>query len=224
MKKIIAILLLISIVVVSLSSCNKDEPFSGEADLLPKGYTGGIWGSREGGSQIYWVESYNKAIENVRILTKHNSTFVDTATITYEGDLFDVKYGFDMKKDKTEFPIKLGEESPYERQVYDVEIITYLFFEDVTIEEFVYHDRIFYEIFEFGATTKFQIKLADGEIPIENLTCEWDEQKKTYFIYIGEIEAFYLRACGGTSMDVKVVSDEVIQEIISSIVYVGLDD
>ena len=224
MKKIITILLLISIVVVSLYSCNKDEPFSGEGDLLPKGYCGGISNSRRWGSQIYWVESYDEVVKNVGTLTEHNSTFVDSATITYEGDLFDVKYGFDMKKDKTEFPIKLGEESPYERQVYDVEIITYLFFEDVTIEEFVYHDRIFYEIFEFGATTKFQIKLADGEIPIENLTCEWDEQKKTYFIYIGEIEAFYLRACGGTSMDVKVVSDEVIQEIISSIVYVGLDD
>ena len=219
MKKIIAILLLISIIVVSLSSCNKGEPFSGEADLLPKGYTGGIWGSREGGSQIYWVESYNKAIENVRILTKHNSTFVDSATITYEGDLFDVKYGFDMKKDKTEFPIKLGEESPYERQVYDVEIITYLFFEDVMIETFSYNYLCVFKTFEFGVTSEFQNMLNDGEVPIEDVTYKWNNETKTYSIYISNIEAFYLRAAGVMER----VTDEVMQEIIGSIVYVGLD-
>ena len=103
MRKIIALVMVLSICILSLVSCDilDDINIFNRTSRVkyPDGYTGGFTVNlNDKGTEIYWVETYEEAVEAIRLLKSHGSTFSSDspAIFNYEGDLFDVKYCFKM--------------------------------------------------------------------------------------------------------------------------------
>lgn len=241
MKRIIAILLVIVIVIVGVRIYrNKEpqdvqyEPFSGARDKFPKGYTGGyrLDYKQKRLYQPYLVESYDEVCQSTNRLLAHNSTLRNTVTVADNSDLFDVKYRFLMNPNKTEFPITFGEQSPFERQVYDVMLETYIFFEDVSLEEICYGDfRDYKTVFSIDRVNIDPEKIKDGKPFIGNVTYEWDDKRDKYIIYnmfkngvqivlYWESKSVFKYDCPPNGP----ISDEAMQEIINSLVCFGYDD
>ena len=157
MKKLIAMLLLVS--TLMLSSCeyfpflNKGgeeqspsidstqnlDGFTGmiipERDM-PEGYTGG-WGFAH--EDCFWVETPEECIAAIESLKSHGSTFKHSVIFTYENEVIDMKYCFGFSRTKPGDAIKYGED-PFDRYYTDVWVASIAFYADVTIEEIVYSD------------------------------------------------------------------------------------
>lgn len=168
MKKLIAILLLIS--VLMLSSCehlpflnkeSKEQPSNAgstqntgghqcppipERDM-PEGYTGG-WGFAV--EDCFWVETAEECIAAIELLKSHGSTFQHSAIFTYENEVIDMKYCFGFNRNYPGDVIKYGED-PFDRYYDHVWVISIGFYEDITIEEIVYSNLFDYHYESFWA-------------------------------------------------------------------------
>lgn len=105
------------------------------------GNTGGF---NNGGRPIryYWVETYEECIEAIERMEVYDSTFYETMLVSYEGDLFDMKYCIRVWKDDIKevmhpysiFSFKFGARS-FDWRAEKVAIMCFAFLEDVTIDE-----------------------------------------------------------------------------------------
>ncbi len=182
MKKTIAFLILISMLV--LSSCDiyyrysiKNGPHPKDTTYFPEGYTGGF-GFEKGdfNSAYYWVETYDECIEAIEQLKSHGSTFVTSAIFSYEGELFDTKYCFSIGREQSD-KINYGE-NPFDRWAEYVIITPYVFYDDVTIDELIYSYTSEYKCAYFHATTYFRDMYAkDPSINSGDFICQWDGEK-----------------------------------------------
>ncbi len=145
-KQGIAFLILASIFL--LSSCNSFNKTNNDSDIIngnhpdwdfyPEGYTGGFRHQPGCDVEYWWVETYEECVAAIEMLKSHGSTFAESVIFTYEGDLFDTKYCFEIPHyDNRTEEIEFGD-NPFERRGGDVLVCSYAFFEDVTIEEINY--------------------------------------------------------------------------------------
>ena len=159
MRKIIALVMVLSICILSLVSCDilDDINIFNRTSRVkyPDGYTGGFTVNlNDKDTEIYWVETYEEAVEAIRLLKSHGSTFSSDspAIFNYEGNLFDVKYCFKMDGEYgvDKQGIKYGD-NPYDRWAKNVEVTAYAFFDDVTIDALVYGYVNDYHAYSFWA-------------------------------------------------------------------------
>ena len=158
MKRLVKILslLLALITCFTLVSCRKDEPLDpGKLkdgpncgpppwEFYPEGYTAGFpdevkkW-EKGRHLEIWWVETYEECLAAIELLNSHDSTFRKTYTslFSYEGELFDTKYCFWYLSGGSR--ISWGDD-PFDRYAEDILLQTWVFFEDVTIDELNYGD------------------------------------------------------------------------------------
>ena len=157
MKRLVKILslLLALITCFTLVSCEEDEiphrnpKYEQYRNFYPDGYTCGFPYSHSAyrsGIEIWWIETYDELIEAIDLLKSHGSQFRKTTFFTYEGELFDTKYCITIYNtgDYTD-DIQFGD-NPYDRKAC-VEIASYAFLEDVTIDEINYGDVRGYYIY-----------------------------------------------------------------------------
>ncbi len=153
-KSGVAILILISMLV--LSSCDiyyrysiKNGPHPKDT-YFPEGYTGGFGISHgDTDAAYYWVETYEECVEAIELLKSHGSTFITSSIFSYEGDLFDTKYCFDIGRKHSD-PIEYGE-NPFDRWAEEVYITSYAFYDDVTIDELIYSYCSRYNVYIFSS-------------------------------------------------------------------------
>jgi hypothetical protein len=205
-------------------------------ELFPDGYTGGFHHQPGANIEYWWVETYEEVIEAIELLKSHGSTFSQEPEyqlrLTYEGDLFDAKYCFEITGvgSKTE-KIKWGD-NPFDRHAENVRISSYAFFEDVTIDEinhsYIYDRHTRYKAYGFGIYSSSK-EDSDNSLQEDIIVGEWiegsktdygdsryifkvysDEQKKTH-IYVST--CFYL-----TEDEVKELkmTEECINDLINS--------
>lgn len=203
---------------LALSSCG--WIFSRKS-IFPEGYTGGFGIPYGSGFEIYWVETYEEAVDAMNQLKSHGSTFYKTAIFSYEGDLFDTKYYFQFghKKDN----VKYGD-NPYDRWAEDVVVGSVAFFEDVTIDELVYSNIEDYT-YVTCATAHYFDEVCERYPNISSLPLEYkfyEEKHEHILSYNGEIIVHFY---GGIDSEGKQIPpEEGVEAIRNSIVFIGVDD
>ena len=244
--KLISIVLVLVLSMLTLSSCGVVEYINGLFDsesqdvggdkggidgnhtswhFFPEGYTCGfpdLINKPAPRIEFWWVETYEECMDAINLLKSHGSTFAESAIFTYDGDLFDTKYCFQITLEHvlTE-PIKFGD-NPFKRRAGDVEITSYAFFEDVMIEQINHAD-----VYDFNiACIEMKKQGASLEIPesFDNLEYSWNEQNTICTFYINgciDNHQFYLYHTGG-NFETR-LSEECLKLIITSIEYYGID-
>ena len=224
MKKLIAILLLAA--TLMLSSCG--YPFVRKS-IFPEGYTGGFGIEYGSGHEIYWVETYEECVEAMDQLKSHGSTFQKNIIFSYEGDLFDTKYCFMFlhKKDG----VKYGD-NPYDRWADKVVVLTVGFFEDVTIEELVYSDVYDYRGIRSSKVSYFD-EICEKYSNVPSLKLEYKFYRDTtqhgyahhVLSYEGEDWVYlFVDDDNDNNGEDSRLSQEYIDAILNSIVFIGFDD
>lgn len=159
-KSLVALLLLIS-VIFSFASCQyidailnintpKNQTDSNTNDktnwfyieTTPDGYTGGLTNVLEFHEKygVYWLETYEEVEEAVKLLKSHGSTIKTSIGFNYEKDLFDSKFCFVYKKVDAE-PYVEGKNF-FDRKIENGKFGWFGFFDDITIEELMYHNEV----------------------------------------------------------------------------------
>ena len=133
-----------------------DEPLGNYQpwNFYPEGYTAGDWyHMRQPGAEmeIWWLETYEELLDAIALLQSHGSTFKKMSFFAYDGDLFDTKYSVRIRQYNSTEKIKFGDD-PFDRYAVGVEIETYAFFEDVTIDELNYGSIYNYHVYSINAT------------------------------------------------------------------------
>ena len=135
MKKLIlkcaSTLMVVALMMFILSSCG--------APII--GHTGGFTGEPLT-YEYRWLETYDECVEAIDRMKVHGSTFYETMLVSYEGDLFDMKYCIKVKDSDIKevmhpyeiFSFKFGARN-FDWRAENVEIMCFAFFEDVTIDE-----------------------------------------------------------------------------------------
>lgn len=213
MKKITirtaSLLMLIVIIVSSFSSCRLGEYY--EPNGFPEGYTGGFGISPGSGIEYYWVETYDEAVESINLLKTHGSTFLSNSILAYDGDMFDTKYCFVFygPKDK----INYGE-NPYDRWATDISILSYAFYEEVSIEKIVYSLLKNYDVYSFNASV-FYTQLAQPIKAEDIVFQDWKIEHNKYVrdIYYNNEAILSIESCFFGEREIS-MTDECIVELI----------
>ena len=118
----------------------------------PAGYTAGFPNTK---IEHWWVETYEECLAAIELLKSHGSTFEECAIFTHEGDLFDVKYCFEIiSGNQNTEKIKFGD-NPFDRRAMKVRVVSYAFFDELTIDE-INHSIIYdYSVYSFRAVGKY---------------------------------------------------------------------
>lgn len=217
-KKFLSFLLII-VLSCSIISCAKVDAEHTDTTFYPEGYTCGFPNLiRQPGSELefWWVETYDECLSAIDLLKSNGSSFVKTAIFTYECDLFDTKYcikisGNNINTEK----IKFGD-NPFDRKAFDVEITSYAFFDDVSIDEINYGDIENYHVYLLRADGVNEVLPSDG------LRYEWGingANKKACYVSSDSGKSYCEIVCISCSVDDDtLMSDDSIDKIIESIV------
>lgn len=136
MKKIISLILFVCMF-CGFVGCEFSSDNSGkngnhtEWNFYPNGYTAGFPSRINKNApriEFWWVETYEECQEAIELLKSHDSTFDKTAIFTYDGELFDTKYCFEISlENNLTVPIEFGD-NPFDRRAGGVKITSYAFF------------------------------------------------------------------------------------------------
>ena len=255
MKRLVKILslLLALITCFTLVSCRKDEPLDpGKLkdgpncgpppwEFYPEGYTGGfpdISKNWEKGSrlEIWWVETYEECLAAIELLKSHGSTFDETYLFSYSEELVDIKYRFFIplngKRCET---IEYGE-NPFDRLAYDVDVESFIFLENVSIDDINWGDVKNYNVYitkdsyekkiitedkkEISLTPKTKIdELLFYYYNPEKFTFEWkaDKTNDACYVYLDDDICGIIKQFG-YNQDTPHISDECIHELLKSVI------
>ena len=207
--RIASLLLLLLIAASSLCSCSLGDHYG--KNSFPEGYTGGFGIPPGSEIEYYWVETYAEAVEAINLLKSHGSTFLTDNILTYDGDMFDTKYCFAFfgQKDK----IIYGE-NPYDRWASEIEVLSYAFFEEVSVEEISYSLLKYYDAYSFNANECY-IQSAQP-IKAEDINFQdWGMEHNKYVreIYHNEELILDIESCFYDKKEVS-MTDEFIVELI----------
>ena len=208
------------LLIVSLSlfviSCDKTDIGHTDDAFYPEGYTCGFpYFIRQPGSELefWWVETYDECLSAINLLKSHGSTFAPNAIFSYEGDLFDTKYCFIFNQPKDS--IKFGE-NPFDRWAGNVEIKTYAFFEDVSIDELVYSYISQYDVLALNIIRYSDI---DKTFDLDSVTFDRGAKSPTVRVRQNDKHIFSLtREKEKEEID---FSDDVAEAIINSMLFIG---
>ena len=162
-----------------------DEENNGEpSPFYPEGYTAGFpkltYDDGITRTEFWWVETYEECLAAIELLESHGSSFEYKSISTYEGDLFDVKYCFEIPNWIINANIKFGD-NPFDRYAANVRIRSYAFFEDVTIDEINYGDIRDYAA--SGICRNPLIRMFGyREVSFENIEVLWVEKASAYYV------------------------------------------
>ena len=247
MRKIVSMILVFVMTMLMLSSCNLitsiNEMISGNSsqnndehnsegvngqypkwDFYPKGYTAGfpdyvnLSGPRV---EYWWVETYEECTSAMELLKSHGSTFVKTAIFTYDDELFDTKFLFKINNSNrfTE-EIKFGD-NPFDRKAGNVEVISYAFFNEVTIDEINHSD-----IKDYKATRIYSSVGSYKKSPTignDSVRWEWYDSTQSFHIYDENTNKEILRISSfGYCEDPEIASDR-LRKVWDSLVFIGFD-
>lgn len=196
-KKCLAILILASIFL--LSSCDlygqyfiKNGPHPKDT-YFPEGYTGGFGISHgDTNAAYYWVETYEECVEAIELLKSHGSTIKMTALFSYEGELFDTKYCFDIGRKHSD-PIEYGE-NPFDRWAEEVYITSYAFYDDVTIDELIYSYCSRYNVYIFSSNPEFnEIYAENPDVIYSEFITRFSEVTNACFIYCDRSQPYLFK-------------------------------
>ena len=234
MKRIISLCLLLTVFCSALLLPSCDTPDDGNPgnknpshDLYPEGYTGGFTHQPGANIEYWWVETYEECLEAIELLKSHGSTFKDDTVLTYDGDLFDCKYCFMMTGvtgvgDSTE-KIEWGD-NPFDRRALNVQIKTYAFIDEVTIDE-INHSYVSRHKGYWVASSPTLFLLKD-EITEDNVVItewekriDWDKEPNEYHknVYYNDQLLVHVRTTFyATEEEISEIkmTDECIKEIV----------
>ena len=193
-------------------------------------YTGGQYGTHgfSDNDQWWWVETYDECQNAIDQLESRGSTFDESVIFSYDGEAFDVKYCFAL--DYKNY-LRYGRDNPFKRKNEDVNIYAYIFFNDTSIDDFVYsyvHKYCAYYLYlnpEYIENNKYQnINAEDLEMTFNpsRMNPHDGDYMRMAFEYTdkntGE-EVFAL--FGAYEENMIQLSDEDIDAILDSIVVIG---
>ena len=166
--KIISFVMVFVIAIYAFAGCEFGW-YGSPNHIFPEGYTGGF-GLQPGSSlEYWWVETYEECIDAIELLKSHGSTFKTDYVYACEEDLFDVKYFFiTIGNGRHGERIKFGD-NPFDRWVYDIQIGTIVFFDDVTIDELVYSYTSRYEAYGIYATDTYYSMYYDDNMQVNGI-------------------------------------------------------
>lgn len=101
----------------------------------PAGYTGG-WAINHSGVDIYWVETYEEAMEAIEHLEAYDNEIKQGLISSYENEKVDAKYCFMLYTNNTK-KRKKGQKW-YDHKYSKVNVVYFGFLDNVTIEELEY--------------------------------------------------------------------------------------
>ena len=167
MKKIIALILIYSVMLAFLTGCScidmiignnataGDETgnsgSTGDSDqhknghghtgIVPEGYTGGFAETpcMHEVTGFYWLETYEEVLEAIELLKSHGSEIGRTIGFNCDGGLLDVKWCFVYSRSKAE-PLEEGKNF-FDRRIDGGKFDWYGFYDDVDMEK-IYYDHI----------------------------------------------------------------------------------
>ena len=167
--KLVISLVLCLAMVISFASCNI---IGINQSKHPSGYTGGFNPNPKFhvGLEIYWVETYEEAMEAIEHLEAYDNKIGQCIMSSYENEAVDAKYCFKLYKGNTK-KRKKGQKW-YDHKYSQVTVSYYGFLDNVTIEEIEYSMIGRYKYFSFDI---YDRKL-NGSKPLEiSHTCETQE-------------------------------------------------
>lgn len=227
--KLISIILTLVLSTLALTGCyNSDEPIGGNHkkwNFYPEGYTAGFPDfMKQVGPRVeyWWVETYEECLAAIELLKSHDSTFAKTAIFTYEGNLFDTKYLFTIDRDNrfTE-DIKFGD-NPFDRHARNVEIKSYAFFDEVTIDEINYGD-----LSDYRAYTVENRLWNYSEKPnlTDNIESKWSKTKYGSYVYYVYDEIDIMLTFGSFGFAENPQKAKMcIQAALNTLVFLGFDE
>ena len=211
-KIIISFLLLFAIVTL-LSSCDLIAPvlskiglydkFGGKVEYdesfpFPEGYTGGVESNYQFHLEyeIKWIETYEEMIDAVTHLRAHGNDVDPIALFDCEEYGYDLKFCVIFSRNKSE---ALSEGQNYfDRKLANLTINTYVFFEDVSIDELIYNQVSDYKHVKVGYIknihsmlknphSNIELSIKKGEIANAN-------DRIKYYVAYNDIDQFYFTA------------------------------
>ena len=108
------------------------------------GYTGGLTNLEEYHhyNEVYWLETYDEVVEAVELLKSHGTEIPPIILFDCEEYGLDMKFCISFRKSSE--PYTDGK-NYFDRKLEIVEIYSFVFFEDVTVEELEYSHYNYYE-------------------------------------------------------------------------------
>ena len=210
LPKLIAMILASVLMLIALTSCGI---YLGWNPPFPEGYTGGIGIDPGSPVEPYLFDTYDELVDAVEKLKSKGSTFNKTSIITCE-EYFDIKYLLIINSDKTN-KIKYGDD-PFDRCVKDVDISSFVFFEDVSISELSYSHFLMYNNYHFTLSENDKQLIEEFKLNLENV-------KLNNPVHLDGI-GYYIRYNGvlickmfNSHKDAEELSNEEIKTIINSI-------
>ena len=164
--KSVSLVLILIMSALMLFSCGKSDDYPKEngqsASSFPPGWTGGFHQEYGNNIEYWWIETYEELMVALETLKLHGSTFEESVILNYNGDLFDVKHCIVIPLNaKGTENIKFGD-NPFDRKAIDVSIMSYCFFDEISIDELNYS-----YVERFDACRVF-LKKAGREFYLEN--------------------------------------------------------
>ena len=217
MKKVIRIIALLITIITLLSSCDL-VPLKNS--YLPEGYTGGFGIPYGSGEEYYWVETYEEATEAVKLLQSHGSSFNESVIFSYEGDLFDTKYCFVMNYKKSD-RITFGD-NPFDRKAEGVLVRSYLFFDDVKVDDLAYSYISNYKTYGFMLNHEYVDKYGTDNLMQNEYDYCWVEAGERYHIFNSNTDTpvFILNSLGTQKSE---LTNECVDAILDSLVFIGTE-
>ena len=216
MKRIVSAILVICTLLLCLTSCGPVF----RSSIYPEGYIGGVGISYGSGTQLYWVETYEEALECIELLKSHGSTILESLLYSYEGDLFDTKYLFRFcgKKDAAKYGDNLCD-----RYAENVSVETYGFFEDVDIKDFEYTYISNFDVLYFEPNIDFyRAYNSDEDIDRELFTYESYNSTEIYsFVMYGKTA--FAKIYREKNNEQTKLDEECINAILDSLVFIGTE-
>ena len=195
----------------------------GDWDFYPEGYTGGFPrfldqpGFR---GEYWWVETYEECVAAVELLKSHGSTFEKNVIFSYDGELFDTKYLFEICIDQSIYTeqIKFGDD-PFDRRADYVQIKSYAFAQSVTIDEINYGNVNDYEHDNISLIRNKTYE--NNDICFETIRYEFNEYSNGFYIYNPSKTELYFSMSDFNYSDNPEKAVECLEAVLNSIVWIN---
>jgi hypothetical protein len=163
--------------------------------------------------EYYWVETYEEAIAAIELLKSHGGTICESIVISNDSEQYDIKYCFTFNVTKADW-IEFGE-NPFDRYAQDVKVASYVFADEVTIDELVYSDIFTYNVFQLIIHKDYPDKKDLEFINIDTMECEFfpDELNTRTFVYVDGELVFSIASL----IPYTQLSEDVVRDVISSL-------
>ena len=167
--------------------------------------------------EYWWEETYSGCVDAIESLKSYDSTFKKTALVSYEGDLFDMKYCIFINKQNADKQAGLFVDR-FERRIENVEIMCFAFFEDVSIDTLEHSYLEDYKAYQIIVGIEYLIEhnFNYDTLTMDSLECiEHIEHRQLIYEYrLNDDVVLYVKTF---RFNDEQLSDEIVQAIIDSI-------